>query len=95
MKEITKLGSIIGNHQSGLVLSRGGQSQQNTPYSTKTLIRPSDILVLGGAGRNERQDRDSKRVLDRRGCMFSLKAHIALEPPLVVRRLGYGDVERY
>lgn len=95
MKEITKLGSVRGNHQSGLVLSKGGQSQQYTQCNTKTLIRPSDILVLGGAGRNEREDRDSKRVLDRRGCMFSLKAHISLEPPLVVRRLGYGDVERY
>lgn len=95
MRETIKLGSVRDDHQSGIVLSRGGQSPRNTLFNTKTLIRPYDILIVGGIGDNERVNRDSKRVLDRNGCMYSLKAHISFEPPLVLRRVNHGDVERY
>lgn len=72
-----------------------GRRQRNTPFSTKTHTRPYDIVIVGGIGDNERVNRDSKRVLDRQGCMYSLKAHISFEPPLVIRRVTNGDVERH
>ena len=42
-------------------------------------------MILGAIGDNERVNRDSKRVLDKTGCMYALKAHIALEPPMVIK----------
>lgn len=44
------------------------------------------IIVLGGIGNNERQNRDNKRVLGRGGYSITLKSHIATEPPLVIRK---------
>ena len=73
-------------HQSGIVVSGGGYYPQNTQFNGKTLSRPSDLIILGAIGENERVNRDSKRVLEKTGCMYSLKAHIALEPPLVMRK---------
>lgn len=96
MKEIIKLGNVArtGEHQSGIVLSKGGQCSQNTQHNGETLQRQSEIVILGGIGYNDRQNRDSKRVLDGKGTVFCLKSHISLEPPLVIRRI-YGDMERY
>ena len=44
------------------------------------------LIVLGGIGRNERENRDNMRVIDRGGCMYNLKAHICMDHPLVVKR---------
>ena len=44
------------------------------------------ILVVGGIGRTERENRDNSRVVDRGGCCYGLKAHIQYEPPLVARK---------
>lgn len=49
-------------------------------------------MILGGIGDNERVNRDSKRVLSGIGCMYALKAHIALEPPLVIRKCRNGQL---
>ena len=44
------------------------------------------MIVLGGIGRNERENRDSMRVISGYGSMYCLKAHVDKEPPLVLRR---------
>lgn len=49
--------------------------------------RYGELVIMGGIGDNERVNRDSKRVLNGCGCMYALKAHIALEPPLTVKKV--------
>ena len=44
------------------------------------------IIVLGGIGRSERENRDCCRVIFRGGQCFALKSHIDKEPPYLVRR---------
>lgn len=89
MKDIEKIGytNPLNEHQSGLVVGRGGYYQANIRCNGKTPLRQyGELVIMGGIGDNERVNRDSKRVLNRCGCMYALKAHIALEPPLVIKR---------
>lgn len=92
-KEVIKLGYVskTGEHQSGVVTARGGLHCHNIPYNGKT--HRKQCVVLGAIGNNERVNRDSKRVISRTGCMYSLKAHIALEQPMVIRRVKNGNME--
>lgn len=89
MKKIIKIGNMspTKEHQSGLVISRGGYYPQSIQYSGKNHLRQyGELVILGGIGENERVNRDSKRVLGSSGCMYALKAHIALEQPMVLRK---------
>ena len=95
MKEINKIGSVSPNkeHQSGIVVGRGGYYQHSIQYSGKNHLRQyGELVILGGIGDNERVNRDSKRVISGIGCMYALKAHIALEPPLVIRKCRNGQL---
>ena len=90
MKEIKRLGSVNPNneHQSGLVVSGGGCCPHSIQHNGETQSRQyGRLIVLGGIGDNERVNRDSKRVIDSKGIMYSLKAHISFEPPLVLREI--------
>lgn len=86
MKEnlINEVGSI-SNHQWGKVI-RGGQHGQYKPEITSTR-KSLSVNVLGAIGNTERQNRDNMRVLDRNGIIYSLKAHISMDHPLVIKKL--------
>ena len=43
------------------------------------------IVVLGGIGKTDRENRDNMRVLAG-GTVYALKAHIDKEQPLVIKR---------
>ena len=89
MKDIERIGSVshTDKHQSGLVVGRGGYNHHSIQHNGETPLRQyGELVILGGIGDNERVNRDSKRVLSGCGCMYALKAHIALEPPLVIKR---------
>lgn len=78
-------------HQSKQIVYRGGCCQHSTQDSTKTLRRQSEncekqIIIVGGIGMNDRRNRDDGRVLGRQGLCYSLKAHIAKDKPLVLRK---------
>lgn len=96
VKEIQKIGHTNPNeiHQSGQVISRGGCCHQSIPCSTKTHQRQyGKLVILGGIGRNERENRDSMRVMGN-GSMYALKSHIALEPPLVIKYVERNQNKR-
>jgi hypothetical protein len=44
------------------------------------------IIILGGIGNTERQNRDNARVLGGGGTIYTLKSHISVDKPLVLRR---------
>jgi hypothetical protein len=44
------------------------------------------VIVMGGIGRTERENRDDMRVFSRGGYAPTLKAHIATEKPMVIRK---------
>ena len=44
------------------------------------------IIVLGGIGRNDRENRDNMRVFDRGGYSPTLKAHIDKDKIMVVKK---------
>lgn len=44
------------------------------------------IVVLGGIGNTDRQNRDNMRVLGRGGMVYGLKAHIDKDHPLVLKK---------
>ncbi len=44
------------------------------------------ILIAGAVGNTERQNRDNARVVLGAGIVFGLKAHISLEPPMVIKK---------
>lgn len=44
------------------------------------------IIILGGIGNTERQNRDNARVLGGGGMIYTLKSHISVDKPLVVRK---------
>jgi len=44
------------------------------------------IKVLGGIGRNDRENRDNMRVFDRGGYAPTLKAHIDKDKLMVVKK---------
>jgi hypothetical protein len=44
------------------------------------------IIIVGGIGKNERQNRDRYRVMDRRGQSVTICSHDAQEPPLAVKK---------
>lgn len=46
-----------------------------------------EIIILGGIGNTERQNRDNKRVLSGGGITYTLKSHIAIDKPLVLKRI--------
>ena len=95
MKDIEKIGytNPLNKHQSGLVVSRGGCYQANIRYNGKTHLKQLDIL--GAIGDNERVNRDSKRVINSKYAIYSLKAHIALEPPLIVKKRIVNETDTY
>lgn len=45
-----------------------------------------EIKILGAIGNTARQNRDNMRILHGGGMVYSLKAHIDKDHPLVVRR---------
>ena len=93
MKRIKKIGSIspTNEHQSGLVVGRGGYYQHSIQCSGKNRQRQyGKLIVLGGVGKNARRNRDESRVIDSVGICYTLKAHISKEAPLVLR-----NVKRY
>jgi len=49
------------------------------------------VIVLGGAANTERKNRDSGRVMSRKGICYTLPAHISVEKPLVIRKIKYGE----
>ena len=49
------------------------------------------IIVLGGIGRNERENRDSMRVFSKFGLSPTLKAHIDKEQIMVAKRVKKYD----
>lgn len=88
MKEVEKIGYVNpeSEHQSGLVVGRGGYCHQSIQCNGKTRQRQyARLVVLGGIGRNERENRDSMRVMDRKASMYALKSHIDKEQPMVTR----------
>ena len=44
------------------------------------------ISIAGGIGNTPRQNRDCNRVLRGGNCVIALKAHIAQEPPYVLKK---------
>ena len=46
-----------------------------------------EIIILGGIGNTERQNRDDKRVLSGGDITYTLKSHIAIEKPLVLKKV--------
>ena len=44
------------------------------------------IIILGGIGNTERQNRDDARVLGGGGMIYTLKSHISVDKPLVLRK---------
>ena len=42
----------------------------------------------------ERKNRDSGRVMSRKGICYTLPAHISVEKPLVIRKIKYGEIHR-
>lgn len=44
------------------------------------------IIVLGAIGETARNNRDTMRVISRGGIAFTLRAHISMDKPMVVRR---------
>jgi hypothetical protein len=44
------------------------------------------IKIIGGIGKNERQNRDRYRVMDRRGQSVTICSHDAQEPPLGLKK---------
>lgn len=56
-----------------------------------------EILILGGIGVNDRQNRDSMRVLSGKGVMYCLKSHTDKEQPLVVKpyRGNESSIKKY
>ena len=59
MKDIIKLGNVArtGEHQSGIVLHKGGQCSQNTQHNGETPLRQYDIVIEGG----DRQQRKTEQ----------------------------------
>ena len=57
---------------------------------TQSRAEQSRIIVLGGLGVSERRDRDPDRILDRKGIVYALPAHISIDKPLVVRKRRRG-----
>ena len=49
------------------------------------------VIVLGGVANTERKNRDSGRVMSRKGICYTLPAHISVEKPLVIRKIEYGE----
>lgn len=49
------------------------------------------VIVLGGIGKTDRENRDAMRVLGGGGATFTLIAHISIEPPKVLRRYERTD----
>lgn len=49
------------------------------------------VIVLGGVANTERKNRDSGRVMSRKGICYTLPAHISVEKPLVIRKIKYGE----
>lgn len=59
-------------------------------------MEKKEIIILGAIGNTARQNRDDMRVLDRRGCIYSLKAHIDKDHPLIIKESGkYGNLEKH
>lgn len=50
-----------------------------------------EIKILGAIGNTARQNRDNMRVLHGGGSVYSLKAHIDKDHPLVIKKI----VRRY
>lgn len=46
-----------------------------------------EIKILGAIGNTARQNRDNMRILHGGGMVYSLKAHIDKDHPLVVKKL--------
>lgn len=49
------------------------------------------VIVLGGVGNSDRQNRDACRVLGGGGVTYTLKSHISVEPPKVLRKYERTD----
>jgi hypothetical protein len=52
------------------------------------------VIVLGGIGKTDRENRDAMRVLGGGGATFTLISHISVEPPKVLRRYERTDCDR-
>jgi hypothetical protein len=44
------------------------------------------IKIIGGIGKNDRQNRDRYRVMNRGGCCVGLCSHDSIEPPLALKK---------
>lgn len=44
------------------------------------------MIIVGAIGNTDRQNRDDYRVLSGGGTVWTLKAHISVAQPLVVKR---------
>ncbi len=60
-----------------------GSHRQRPSFGSKE----NRIIVLGGIGNTERQNRDDARVLLGKGICWALKAHVQTAPPLVIKRI--------
>lgn len=49
------------------------------------------VIVLGGIGKTDRENRDAMRVLSGGGVTFTLISHISVEPPKVLKRYERTD----
>lgn len=77
------------DHQSGYVVNRGGFYQPRTHDNSRTQSRPSEngnLVIKGVIGNTARQNRDNMRVFGKNGVVPCLKAHIAKESIMVVRK---------
>lgn len=52
------------------------------------------VIVLGGIGKTDRENRDAMRVLSGGGATFTLISHISVEPPKVLRKYERTDSDR-
>jgi hypothetical protein len=52
------------------------------------------VIVLGGIGKTDRENRDAMRVLGGGGATFTLISHISVEPPKVLRKYERTDSDR-
>lgn len=52
------------------------------------------MIILGAIGKTDRENRDNKRVLGGGGATFTLKSHISVEPPKVLRKYERTDSDR-
>ena len=65
--------------------TRQDKTRQDKTRQDKT----RQVIVLGAIGNTDRQNRDNMRVIARQGLIYTLKAHIDKDHPLVVKK--YSD----